>query len=77
MQAVARVSRKGQVVIPAELRKKLNITRLVVIREEGGKVVMEPVMSMEDAFGIDGDKMREVAKEISRDRRAEVESGSP
>jgi AbrB family looped-hinge helix DNA binding protein len=76
MPAVARVSRKGQVVIPAELRKKLSITRLVVIREEGGKIVMEPVMSMEDAFGIDGEKMREIAREISGDRRAEVESGS-
>ncbi len=71
---LARVSSKGQVVIPAELRRKLKITRLVVISEERGKVVVRPTMSLEDAFGIDGKKMREVAREISADRRREAES---
>ncbi|MCL5672459.1 MAG: AbrB/MazE/SpoVT family DNA-binding domain-containing protein [Nitrososphaerota archaeon] len=73
MAVVAKVSSKGQVVIPAEYRKKLRITRLVVISEEGGRLVVEPTASLEDAFGVDGGRMTEVAREISMDRRAEVE----
>ena len=60
--------------IPAEYRKKLRITRLVVISEEGDKLVMRPTTSLEDAFGADGEGMMEVARGISRDRRAEAES---
>lgn len=77
MTVVAKVSSKGQVVIPAEYRKRLRITRLVVISEEGDKLVVKPTASLEDAFGVDGDGMKEVAREISRDRRAEVESERP
>ena len=77
MGVVAKVSSKGQVVIPAEYRRKLRITRLVVISEEGGKLVVKPTTSLEDAFGVDGEEMREVAREISEDRRAEVESELP
>ena len=74
---VATVSRKGQVVIPAEIRRKLKITRLVVMTEEDGKVVVRPTMSLEDAFGVDGPKMRQVAREISAERRKEAEPDSP
>ena len=77
MAVVAKVSSKGQVVIPAEYRKKLRITRLVVISEEGDKLVVKPTTSLEDAFGVDGEGMRAVARENSRDRRAEVESQRP
>jgi len=73
MNKLGRVSSKGQVVIPAELRKKLKITRTVLIREEGGKTVMELWVSMEEAFGSGGKEMIEAAIEISRDRRREVE----
>ena len=73
MNKLGRVSSKGQVVIPAELRKKLKITRTMLIREEGGKTVMEPWFSMEEAFGSGGKEMIEAAIEISRDRRREVE----
>ena len=74
MEVLAKVSSKGQVVIPAELRRKLRITRLVVITEEDGKVVVKPAMSLEDAFGVDGEGMRQVAREISKERRKEAES---
>jgi AbrB family looped-hinge helix DNA binding protein len=74
MQKLARVSSKGQVVIPAHLRRKLKISRTVMITEENGKIVLEPSMSMEEAFGTGGKIMRQVAREISRDRRKEVES---
>jgi len=74
MAVVAKVSSKGQVVLPAEYRRKLKITRLVVISEEGDKLVVKPTTSLEDAFGVDGEGMKEVARGISKDRRAEVES---
>jgi len=77
MAVVAKVSSKGQVVIPAEYRRRLRITRLVVISEEGGKLVVKPTTSLEDAFGVDGEGMKDVARGISRDRRAEVESERP
>lgn len=63
--------------IPADIRRKLRVSRLVAISEEGGTVVMRPVMSLEEAFGIDGNKMLDVAREIVRDRRREVESERP
>jgi AbrB family looped-hinge helix DNA binding protein len=74
MAVVAKVSSKGQVVIPAEYRRRLRITRLVVISEEGGRLIVKPTTSLEEAFGVDGEGMKDVAREISRDRRAEVES---
>src|SRR3989442_8095586 len=74
MNRLGRVSSKGQVVIAAELREKLKITRTVLIREDGGKIVMEPWVSMEEAFGSGGKEMIDAAIEISRDRRREVES---
>ena len=77
MNKRGRVSSKGQVVIPAELRRKLKITRTVLIREDGGKIVMEPWVSMEEAFGSGGKEMIDAAIEISRDSRREVESERP
>jgi len=74
MQKLARVSSKGQVVIPAKLRRRLKISRTVLIKEENGRIVLEPSMSMKEAFGTGGKEMRQVAIEISRDRRREVES---
>ncbi|MCL5068881.1 MAG: AbrB/MazE/SpoVT family DNA-binding domain-containing protein [Thaumarchaeota archaeon] len=73
MQKLARVSPKGQVVIPAKLRRRLKISRTVMMREEDGKIILEPSISMEEAFGTGGNEMRELAKRISRDRRKEVE----
>jgi AbrB family looped-hinge helix DNA binding protein len=74
MSKLVPVSQKGQVVIPAALRKKHKIGRTVVIAEADGKITIEPSMSMEESFGADGDAMLEVAREISMERRREVES---
>jgi AbrB family looped-hinge helix DNA binding protein len=74
MSRVVPVSRKGQVVIPAALRKKHGIGRTVIIADEGGKITIEPSLSMEESFGADGDAMLDVARGISKERRREVES---
>ncbi len=71
-QYVKTVSRKGQVVIPAVLRKRLGIKRKILFKEEDGKVVIEPATAMEDAFGAGGAAMYEVAREISEERRNEA-----
>jgi len=71
------VSQKGQVVIPAALRKKHKIGRTVIIAEVDGKITIESSLSMEESFGAGGDTMLEVAREVSRERRREVESERP
>ena len=38
-----RVDEKGRIVIPKDIRRRLNIGRWVRLRVEGGKVVLEPV----------------------------------
>lgn len=77
MDRLVPVSQKGQVVIPAPLRKKLKIGKAVVIREEAGRILIEPSLSMKESFGSGGSEMFDVAREISRDRRREVDSGRP
>ena len=39
----AKIDKKGRVVIPAEVRKELGLTKLVKIRIENGKAVLEPL----------------------------------
>ncbi len=71
-QYVKTVSKKGQVVIPADIRRRMNIRRKVLFTEEKGKILIEPLLSMEEAFGTGGRVMYVVAKEISKERRAEA-----
>ena len=77
MKKLVPVSTKGQVVIPALLRRKMKIGRAVVISDEGGRILIEPSKSLEESFGEGGDTMIEVAREISEERRREVESERP
>lgn len=74
MQKLVRISPKGQVVIPAKMRKKLGKPKTVLVRDEDGKIILEPALSFKDAFGTGGKEAAKIALEISRDRRREVES---
>jgi AbrB family looped-hinge helix DNA binding protein len=74
VQKLARVSSKGQVVIPANIRRKHKITKTVLIKEEKGKIILERAKSFEESFGDGGEAARQAAIEISLDRRKEVES---
>lgn len=40
-----KVSKKGQVVLPKEIREKMNITTgdILIFREEGGKILIEVI----------------------------------
>jgi len=72
MEYVLKVSRKGQIVIPAEVRRKFNIKSKVILKVNGGEIKLIPFSDIRDAFGIDGNKMLEVAKAILRDKKREI-----
>ena len=70
-----KVHRKGLIVIPAEVRRKLGIyegSYLELIVEDNSIRLLVP-KSLRDAFGVDGEKAVEVARLINASRRAEVE----
>jgi len=72
MEYVLRVSSKGQVVIPAEVRRKFNIKSKVILKIEDKEIKLIPFMDLKDAFGLDGDKMIEVAKSLLADKEREI-----
>ena len=40
--SIVRVDRKGRIVIPAEVRKEVSLSKLVRVKVEKGRVVLEP-----------------------------------
>ena len=70
-----KVHRKGIIVLPAEVRRRLGITEgsyLELLEDDEGFRALKP-KSLLDAFGIDGPKALEVVKLIEASRRREVE----
>ncbi len=58
---VIRVSKKGQATIPKELREQFGIETpgKVLIHEEGGKIVVEPLPPVEEMQGIHAGRYEE------------------
>ena len=54
------VTRKGQVTIPVEHRKKFGIREgmRVLVRDAGDGILIKPITPIEDLAGIDGGKIR-------------------
>jgi AbrB family looped-hinge helix DNA binding protein len=72
--SVIKVTRKGQITIPASYRKKYKIREGVRIsfREDKGKLIIEPLTPIEDLAGIDAGKVRvSTAKKMLDRMRAE------
>ena len=70
-----KVHRKGLIVIPAEVRRRLGIREgsyLELVVGADGVYLFVP-KSLRDFFGADGEKAVEVARLINASRRAEVE----
>ncbi|MHC1629031.1 MAG: AbrB/MazE/SpoVT family DNA-binding domain-containing protein [Candidatus Nezhaarchaeales archaeon] len=67
-----KVSKKGQIVIPIEIRRKYNIKDKVIIKDDEGELKIIPLIPLEELFGVDGDIMKEVAKEVVEERLEEV-----
>lgn len=84
---IIRVSKKGQATIPKELRERFGIETpgKVLIHEEEGKIVVEPLPSVEEMQGVHagryekGDvlehlqEMKEEDKQIERERDEKLE----
>jgi len=71
---IVKVSRKGQIAIPVEIRRKFGIEDKVLIRVEDGEIKIIPVIPLEKLFGADGEVMKEVAIEISEERMREIKN---
>ena len=76
---IARATVKGQVVIPADLRKRFNIkkgTRLAISEGEGNVIVLRPVPDdpIEASRGILKGK-RSLTRALLRDRSEEAKHG--
>jgi len=73
---VIRVSKKGQATIPKELRERFGIETpgKVLIYEEDGKIVVEPLPSVEEMQGVHAGRYEEgEVLEHLREMRAEDE----
>lgn len=70
---IVKVTKKGQMTIPIHIRKKYNIKDKVAILDEEDGIMIIPVYDLENLFGIDGKKGLEIAREILRDKKREVE----
>ena len=71
---VVRISQKGQATIPKELREKFDIETPgeVFVYEEDGRIVVEPVPSLDELHGIHaGDHERGEVLEKVREAKAE------
>jgi AbrB family looped-hinge helix DNA binding protein len=78
---VVRVSRKGQATIPKPLREKFGIETPgeVFVYEEDGRIVLEPVPSLDELHGIHagdhepGEVLAKVRETREEERRREAE----
>jgi len=73
MERILRVSRKGQIAIPVEVRKKFGIGSTVILKVTDNEVKIVPVKSFEESFGIDGERMLKVARAHLADKKRELE----
>ena len=82
---VIRVSKKGQATIPKDLRERFGIDTpgKVLIHEEGGKIVVEPLPSVEEMQGAhagrykQGEVLEHLREMKEGDKRLEREREGP
>jgi len=70
-----KVHRKGIIVIPAEVRRRLNIKEgsVMELEVEGDKIVLKRKMTLLDMYGVDKEMGDSALKELERLRKEEVE----
>jgi AbrB family looped-hinge helix DNA binding protein len=70
-----KVHKKGIVVIPAEVRRKLNIKEgsVIELEVEGDKIILKRKLTLLDAYGIDKEMGDSAVKELEKLRKREVE----
>lgn len=72
MKFIVKVSKKGQIVIPVEIRRRFNIRDKVVIEANDREIKIIPLIPLEELFGVDDDVMKDIAKEIVKERLEEI-----
>ena len=70
-----KVHRKGIIVIPAEVRRRLNVKEgsVMELEVEGDKIVLKRKMTLSDMYGVDKVMGDSALKELERLRKEEVE----
>jgi len=70
-----KVHRKGIIVIPAEVRRRLNIKEgsVMELEVEGDKIVLKRKMTLLDMYGADKEMGDSALKELERLRKEGVE----
>ncbi|ACP37704.1 AbrB/MazE/SpoVT family DNA-binding domain-containing protein [Saccharolobus islandicus] len=70
-----KVHKKGIIVIPAEVRRRLNIKEgsVVELEIEGDKIILKRKMTLLDAYGVDKEMGDSAVKELGKLRKEEVE----
>ena len=70
-----KVHKKGIIVIPAEVRRRLNIKEgsVIELEVEGDKIILRRKLTLLDAYGIDKEMGDSAIKELEKLRKREVE----
>ena len=70
-----KVHKKGIIVIPAEVRRMLNIKEgsVIELEVEGDKIILKRKLTLLDAYGIDKEMGDSAVKELEKLRKEEVE----
>ena len=70
-----KVHRKGIIVIPAEVRRRLNVKEgsVMELEVEGDKIVLKRKMTLLDMYGADKELGDSAVKELEKLRKEEVE----
>jgi len=70
-----KVHKKGIIVIPIEVRKRLNIKEgsIIELEVEGDKIILKRKLTLLDAYGIDKEMGDSAVKELEKLRKREVE----
>jgi AbrB family looped-hinge helix DNA binding protein len=73
-----KVHRKGIIVLPAEVRRRLNVKEgsVMELEVEGDKIVLKRKMTLLDMYGADKEMGDSAVKELERLRKEEVEKES-
>jgi len=72
-QVTSKVTRKGQVTIPAEFRKTHNIrkgSKVIFVSRKSGELTLTPVANLEDMAGVDSGRTsyKNAVKKLDRMR---------
>jgi looped-hinge helix DNA binding domain, AbrB family len=70
-----KVHKKGIIVIPAEVRRRLNIKEgsVIELEVEGDKIILKRKLTLLDAYGIDKEMGDSTVKELEKLRKGGVE----